>query len=737
MVPLGSRTLESLLPAIETACSRHSFVVAITSWEPVPDVALLPFLLHTYWADRVQHLRLNATFTLFPYPPAAQRLTMEPLVDPEEAVFARYVARFDRNAQSRDQEGDFVHPDWEEGYQRHKTDLPKRMLPARAFLAVDQVRPDGTVELGHRPVLGRFVTRGSRYARALRPTVRIAPRSFTSSAITALVDVDLVIADAQGQRGSRGLEQTRRLLAARDTQRPTILVASSPSDLIPLQLNETAHPPQQIELGTCPDLPIVRICDVERQRPQTEETFRFAVLELRGTDPEVDRVIPLAVAAWWRAHQRLGGPIDSDPAYRRLVGALEELRQTHPDLAAGLSPVVALLQEVAEDEARVRSRLTAVETTIDRHLNDDHLSSVTVSLRDKESADVLSEHLAKAWKVRTQEIADLGVNITAARVVTADQSDALVINGYYGASTIDDVVRSGCRFATLILDPLESQAMHRGLEAMLSVLADAASMRALVSSLIEAVQPHIPSHWAGSVEVGLGLYGGPVTDPGDLHPTSSADTQGKLIIHFTDGTYELASPFHRFDVLAPLGTAVTSTAASELQPGDEVILTTSGGFSERLLEALDQGLLREHAQKRLTWLQLARAVVDVGRVSVAALHRRLRNDGVSVDLQTVRGWVRGPEGSNTVPDQWQHFKALAGALDMDLDETVLRDLYTSVRLLRVRHRQAGRDLVRAMRAAATSRLTAASLKRIESSWGLTVRELVSATRLAVVDEVDT
>ena len=49
--------------------------------------------------------------------------------------------------------------------------------------------------------------------------------------------------------------------------------------------------------------------------------------------------------------------------------------------------------------------------------------------------------------------------------------------------------------------------------------------------------------------------------------------------------------------------------------------------------------------------------------------------------------------------------------------------------------EAGRDLVRMMRAARTGRLDPGSLRRVERLFGVGVRDLIEATRLAVVDDV--
>jgi len=682
----GSRTLETLLPAVDAACSEQKLVVALTSWQPVHDVALLPFLLHTSWADRARELALNATFALVPFTPAAQRLTMEPLIDPELAVVARYVARVDRNEQGRSKPLDFVHPDWEEGYQRHKRAIPSHALPARAYVPIDRVRSEGAVDPGFRPVLGRFATRGTRDIPAFRPQVLIAPRTPTRAASAVLTKVDVLVADAQGLRGPRMLEQLHQVLAARGSNRAGVLVASSPSDLAALCLDSALPSLPALVIGPVPAAPTTQIRDVERHRPQEEERFRFSVLDMKGSDPDVDRVIPFAVAAWWSTHQRLGGPLTEDPAYRRLLSALDDLRRVDPQGAAAFVPLLSMLEEVAADATRVASRTEALMASVDDYLSERRLASVTVVLRDAGSCAVFAQHAANAWAVDLADLQPLGLTVTTSRGARGNETEGLVVNGYYGAASIDDLIRSGARFATLVFDPLESLAFHRGLHAMLAAVPTSPELARPLRDLLEVAQSHLPLRSVRSVPVELSLYTDNLGDPGATRLPNAPILPGTVVVFFADGTNESVPRGRRFDVLPSVGTTVTSVPAEDLQPGQEVILTDAEAYSPVLLAALDEGVLLEHAQKRAAWLQLVKAAVATGRISVAALQARLRERGVFVDDQTVRAWVRGGKTSGSVPRRWAHFVALSHAIGLELEPQLLREFFTSVRVLRVRHR---------------------------------------------------
>ncbi len=724
---------------IDTAIAARQLVIAATAWQRVYDVAMLPFLLHTCWADRSRELGLNATFALVPFSAADNRLTLEPRLDPELAALARYVARVDRNTQDRSRPKDFVHPDWEEGYQRHKQELPDQLLPARAFVAVDHVRLDGSRDSGLRPVLGKYATRGTRHVPALRPVVLVAPRRPTAAASRALAEADFLVVNIQGLRGARSLELVRDVLKAWGHLRPGMVVVSSPTDLLALDPGgDLLADVQRRGVEQPPAAPKLEIAIVEKVRLQTEERFRFAVLDLKGQDPDIDRLIPLAVAAWWSAHQRLTGPAASDHNYIRLAAALENLRRSSPEATTMLEPLLGLLQAVADDTERIQSRLTALVKAIGAYVNQPSIGSVMVVLRDAASGRFLAENLARDWGIEVSDLSTLGVKIVARPSMRAEGADAIVVNGYFGAGTVDDILRSRARLATMVLDPIESLALRRGLEAMQTAASGSGTetLAQPLRDLLAVIEPHVASFSpVASVEVGLGLYPSGDLDPSQPDPQSaSPDAAGKVTVLFTDGSSEVVAPTTRFEVVAPLGVTVKSVSASDLEAGQEVLLTEGATeFSPRLLAALDAGALVDHARKRMTWLELAQSVVVTNNLTMPQLTERMRLTGVSMDPQTIRTWVRGTSGS--VPDRWLHFVALAGALNIELPEQILKDFYFSIRLLRIRHRQAGRDLVRAMRASATGRLTASSLHRIGSTWGLSVRELVDGTRLAVVDDV--
>ena len=125
-----------------------------------------------------------------------------------------------------------------------------------------------------------------------------------------------------------------------------------------------------------------------------------------------------------------------------------------------------MLQEVADDKERIDSRLQALISAVDVHVNEESAGSVAILLRDRESGDHLAEKIAQAWGVEVADLSAFGPTIATPRSVAARDAEAVIINGYYGTATIDDLRRSGARAASMVLDPLESQALHRGLDAM-------------------------------------------------------------------------------------------------------------------------------------------------------------------------------------------------------------------------------------------------------------------------------
>lgn len=159
-------------------------------------------------------------------------------------------------------------------------------------------------------------------------------------------------------------------------------------------------------------------------------------------------------------------------------------------------------------------------------------------------------------------------------------------------------------------------------------------------------------------------------------------------------------------------------------------------FSEYLLLTLDSGRLQPFVEKRDTWLTVINTVISTTRPNIRAIHQKLSQRGVRVSYSTVLSWIRPTsKGEQMVPMRWPHFKLLAEELAITLPEAFLSELFNAVRQLRVRHRLAGRSLVRAMRNAYLGRLDSTTIAQIDREWGLSVRELLQNTRLMEVDSI--
>jgi hypothetical protein len=128
-------------------------------------------------------------------------------------------------------------------------------------------------------------------------------------------------------------------------------------------------------------------------------------------------------------------------------------------------------------------------------------------------------------------------------------------------------------------------------------------------------------------------------------------------------------------------------------------------------------------------------MVKVKRLKKRDIYRQLLALDVNVDYQTVRAWTTPSLEDDRVPAKWEYFQKLADVIGCGIPESELRRLYDAIRLLRVWHRKTGRDIVRMMRAARTGSLDPTGLRRVEERFGVSVRELVEATRIVEIDDI--
>ena len=128
---------------------------------------------------------------------------------------------------------DFSIPDWEQGCGGRREEFGELLLLGRAFLSVDTISGAGRVVRGNRPKVGKYAVRS-----ALRPTLLVpTKRGVSDVSARMLADVDLLIVNIQGLKGRRTIESIQNLLRARGAGRATLIIASSPCDILSLNLD--------------------------------------------------------------------------------------------------------------------------------------------------------------------------------------------------------------------------------------------------------------------------------------------------------------------------------------------------------------------------------------------------------------------------------------------------------------------------------------------------------------------
>ncbi len=391
---------------------------------------------------------------------------------------------------------------------------------------------------------------------------------------------------------------------------------------------------------------------------------------------------------------------------------------------------------MVQDAGRIEERCAALEACVLRHLNRSD-GPVTVVVREAASASVLAERLARVLGCSLQELAAWKIQIqTSRRPASAERPETLVMLGFSGFSSIDVILSSRAERVVLVLDPVEASLAAMSARRTGYWLRRAGLREDPLTAVANASQPVALRGESVSLAYCFDIFR-PLNPPSQL-PGASKDLmeRHRLLITFLDGESLVVDSTRRFDRIEPALAVSKTVAASALNPGDEVILTDqSRSFSEGLIELLDSDTFREQAGRRKTWVTMVEALAQARKLKKREIHRQLASMGVAVDYQTVRAWTSPTEDDDRVPAHWDHFTALAKVLEIGLPGPELRTIFDAIRTLRVWHRKAGRDLVRMMRAARAGRLDPVALKRVETSFGVTVRELIEATRVAIIDDI--
>jgi hypothetical protein len=729
------KDLEPLLDILRRRAEPKRRVVALGLWQHRCPVELLPFHLHLRWSDGLEGLPLNAAFSLVPAPsyvdlPAVYRV--------RDAVSALQRGRSARARASRRAADDLTPPDWEVGYSRHTEKLRDLVLAGSSFLSVDTIAPEtGSLEPGHRSVLGRYAGRS-----APRPAVRVPGRGeMTEASAAALRAADLLLIDLQRLRGPRAL-QTARSVIAEPSRGPALIVASSPTDLLALDVPLPAESFEVIPFGTLPPAPSLLVREVGRDRLVAERGFAFATALEPGSSANAAFLAKLATDAWWAVRQSLRTDGAPEPEVERLKRALDRLEPEAPDEVKRFRHAASLIEDDAAQE-RAKERLRAVIDEVERAEGGD----ILVLTRTTGAAGWLQSELSTHLGVSVADLVELGVRVQSYRAAPPRAAPGTTIaTGYFGRDMLDALLTTRATRGRCVFDPVEIRAAWFGAQSITNLLRDRGLIDAArpIVSIAEQLRPHVTG-FTDTIELSLSFDISYRTESSETRvpsPSASRD-RSSVAICMTDGERFDAPRNARFDVLPSAGGRARTHAACELRPGDRVVLLNydqHSTFSARLIAELDRGPLQKEAHQRALWAMLLSAARSEPGFRLPDVVKAMADREVRVDDATVRAWLR-PGGDElsaaSAPRGRAAFMAFAEAMRITLPEAALLNLWNAIRRWRTLHRKAGRDLARVIRAVSLNRLDAPSLARVEATWGLSARHLLQAARVAVVDEVFT
>jgi hypothetical protein len=371
-----------------------------------------------------------------------------------------------------------------------------------------------------------------------------------------------------------------------------------------------------------------------------------------------------------------------------------------------------------------------------QHLNANK-GDVAIIVRQPASASAIADHLAQHLGCTRRDLAEWGVQIRVGRGQRAGAPPTLVVAcGFSGHTTLDAILMSRAPRVALVVDPVEAALVVSSAQRAAEWMARAGDASEAVRALGEAAFP-MASRDSGTLvslswNAPLSTRNGTGTRPG----ADARDERQHVTVTLIDGEEIYTDARHRFDRISPETGVSSSTHAVDLCPGDEVVLVDgTAAFSTRLIASLDAGPYAIHAAQRAVWAMLVERIIRERKHKITMIHARLREVGVFVDYSTVRAWLRPTTEESRTPQRWDAFAALADALGIALPESELRRLFHAIRTLRTLHRKAGRDLVRMIRAARAGRIDPRTLHEVEERFGIGIRDLVAATRVAVVDNV--
>jgi hypothetical protein len=724
--------LKPFLAPLKLAIQHSRLVVALQLWRRTKSLSLIPFQLHLRWPDEVAQLPLFAAVSLAPFFVAdEEQAELSPLYSVHDAHEARTRARIARHKEKRNLPDDFRFADWEDGAKR-RPELRDLVLPGASFVGVDRVSPPGDVRKVSRSRLGRYCGRRDRRPCLLVPGKRGIT---TGAAREALTQTELLIANLQGIRGRKTLDALHDLIAARDENRATLIVASNPTELLTLGLTGIERA-DHVVIGKPLSLLEARVFAVGKDRMLAERSYEFAVSNLGVQTDETLRTLNLAKSAWWAIRQSVGIESEDLPEVHRFLNALDNLKVIAPHEAVALSGIEHLLGSVTGNTLASERRQAVVEAVLDA----EGFSEILVLARDARSARLLRQALAETLDEPIEVLAELGVNIrphSSPPPITPPET--VVLAGYFGRASLDAALASGANKIRCVMDPAEVRVAGYGLRQTLDYLEaiGAHSAAAGLEALLEELDQHSPPE-AADLKVDLDLK----SSNGNAAWSVQRERQvasNEALVHMTDGFTLSVKLNAKLDVLPEKGSRFCSTSVVEVQPGDRIVILYEderSSFSQELMAVLDEGQLRQEAQKRRTWITIVNSMVSQKRPNLREIYRQMKARGEPVSYDAVRAWARpSVETSGSVPSTYGRFMAFAELLGVNLPEAELAEFFQNIRRWRINHRKAGRKLARVIRAAYLDRLDAVTLAKVEREWGFEIRRLLEAAHVGIVDEV--
>lgn len=738
LVQIVDGQLQSLLQCLSLALYSQKAVIALQMWQHSHYFSLLPFHLHLRWTNVIDHLPLTFRMGIAPFLKAHEALASSPLYKVKDVICAREEARRARGEKHSFLPEDFSITDWERGCNNHFEELKNRLLPGASFLRIDEVLPDGSINKGNRFLLGKLASRQLPCPTLLTP----AKSGISRYSARVFAGLDLMLVNLQGLRGRRVINSVRNVLHARGFDRASLIIASSPSDLLAMGVDIFPQSVPISLIGAPPKIGEAVVLQVGQDRPIAERGFEFAIEELRGRSDLTDYLVDLAKSAWWAAKQSVNDEGDFEPEVRHFVNALDKASSNNADDVGLLNSGRELILQATADAEHARERLQAVAKAA---LYTKGSASTLIITRGKGVSRVRRE-IAALLDLPEELLAELGVNIEShISRFSGEPPDTAITAGYSGLATLDKLLMSRAKKLRLVFDPIEARAAWYGVRKLiecldyLGVTEPVELLQRLAEQIAEGIPPQLRT---AATDINLSNLwfdfssGLPALVQGERRDQFTAN---EVSIYFIGGTRMHVGENARFDVLGGIGGRIKTVAATELQPGDEIVLLHEESralFSDQLIKVIDKGVLKDAVEQRALWLMLVRVESSHNKVGVQSIVRQMEGMGCSVTPTTVRSWMKSDDDSKaTTPSSRAHFLAFAKALGIALPEEALLKMFDGIRRGRIGHRVSGRYLARAIRAAYLNRLNATILSRIQREWGMDVLHLMQTARVAEVDEV--